>query len=404
MTWRDNLRESTFRGVPYLYQESERAGGRRLSLNEYPRQDTPYVEDLGRKAREWTLTAYVFGLDYMDRRDALIDALEKQGTGEWLHPREGSVWVQVDSYSLSESTKDGNLATFNVRFIESGKQGLPGAIDNTVHQVTVASKRVRQVVEQSLAENLDVTSGLTLETAVQTIEQASEALAQVNGVIDAAIAPVSQIAARIETIGIQAADLLRSPADLVASMADVQFSLYGAYNDIRSVLRIYDDLDSAFTFPSIAPETTATNTAINANQVQLSIATRAINVVAAAQVVADLTRTVDASSAQSPFESYGEVVALRDRFLTSLDSIGQAGDYSLYDAASALKISINAHLNNHGMRLPRVQYLRVRDPRPLLTIAYQLHGDAGTVDDLRRRNDLAQPIYVPAGQTLEYLQ
>lgn len=404
MSWRDNLREASFRGVSFLYQESERSGGRRLVVHEFPRRDAPDVEDLGRKARSWSLMAVLFGTDYMAQRDALIDALEKGGVAELSHPREGTLRVRVDSYTVSESTADGGSANIAMEFVESGPRTMPGRLKNTTQSAKRAGAALNEQVAEEAARELKPESGGALDSAVQSLQGAQASLSSVAAQLDAEIAPVSEISAAITGITDRAVDLLRSPADLVHSVAGIGFSLYGALGSVRGVLRMYEDLDTAFEFAPIVPDTTPTNRTINANQRALATVFRTVNTVAAVNALAELSQIVDATANESPFESYNQVERVRDRVLQALDQVALSVSYTLFDAIAALKIEFNEHLNNHGMRLPRVRSASSREPRPLLVLAYELTGSAENMDDLRVRNALAAPMYVSAGTELEYLQ
>lgn len=78
MSWRDQLRDGSFRGVPFKIQASRALVGRRGQVHEYPLRDKPYAEDLGRRARAFNVECFVLGADYMAQRDALIAALEER--------------------------------------------------------------------------------------------------------------------------------------------------------------------------------------------------------------------------------------------------------------------------------------------------------------------------------------
>ncbi len=70
MAWRDDLQGGSFRGVPFYTQHAGGKIGRRVQLVEYPLKDTPNSEDMGRKARSFSIEAFVLGADYMSARDA----------------------------------------------------------------------------------------------------------------------------------------------------------------------------------------------------------------------------------------------------------------------------------------------------------------------------------------------
>ena len=136
MAWRDELRSASFRGVPFQVEGGTLTFGRRLAVHEYPQREKPYVEDLGKKAREYRLDAFVIGPDYMDKRDALIAALETPGAGQLVHPYFGSVVVTVTGdITVTEMTDRGGMAQISTTFIEAGELNAPDVLTDTVAAV-----------------------------------------------------------------------------------------------------------------------------------------------------------------------------------------------------------------------------------------------------------------------------
>src|SRR6185437_9361631 len=122
MSWRDNLRPGSFRGVAFLIDTGVSTQiGRRGQLHEYPLRDLPWAEDLGRRARRFAVNCLVIGSDYMTARDQLIAALEARGPGTLVHPYYGTMRVSVvDAVEVREDTKDGGVARFRIPFAEAG--------------------------------------------------------------------------------------------------------------------------------------------------------------------------------------------------------------------------------------------------------------------------------------------
>lgn len=87
------LRPASFRGVPFdAFEEHSEAGGRRLVRHEFPLRDTPYAEDMGRKAGQWQVEAFVLRnrwADYEAARNRLRDALNEAGPGTLIHHSAG---------------------------------------------------------------------------------------------------------------------------------------------------------------------------------------------------------------------------------------------------------------------------------------------------------------------------
>ena len=82
------LRKASYNGVNFEVSNSNLKFGRRVVVHEYPQQDVPYGEDLGRATRIITMSAFIVGADYASRSKKLIEALEKPVTepGTLVHP------------------------------------------------------------------------------------------------------------------------------------------------------------------------------------------------------------------------------------------------------------------------------------------------------------------------------
>ena len=124
---KEQLRPASFRGVAFSVDAASATAGRRTALHEYPKQDTPYVEDLGRATREYQLTAIIVGADYIERTQSLMAALEESGAGKLVHPWLGelsAVPTQVGTVNFDSAL---GRATVNLTFIEAGELRFPGA-------------------------------------------------------------------------------------------------------------------------------------------------------------------------------------------------------------------------------------------------------------------------------------
>lgn len=148
----NNLREASFRGARFEVDEVEASGGRRVVLHEYPLRDTPYSEDLGRRAREFSVRGYIIQgrtYDYASARADVLKALEAYGPGELVHPWHGEVNVVVDDYRLRESMERGGLLELDIHFREAGQLANPTASADTAKRVASAASSARQALKNS---------------------------------------------------------------------------------------------------------------------------------------------------------------------------------------------------------------------------------------------------------------
>ena len=135
--WRAAYQPASFGGAGFKVEVDSQAGGRRNAVHEFPHQDTPWAEDMGRKARRWTIAAYVIGPNYTTARDALIAACEREGPLTLVHPLLGSVQANCDDYVSTERRELGGYAIIELRFVEAGQQ--PGTVVTADTQSQVGS-------------------------------------------------------------------------------------------------------------------------------------------------------------------------------------------------------------------------------------------------------------------------
>jgi hypothetical protein len=159
--WRDALLPAMFDGVPFFCDSGIRETGRRAVVHEYPKRDTPYAEDMGRRAIQYSVRGYViayvrdagFSLitpdasiqpvggfaaslymrDYRIARDFLQQRLDSPGAGVLQLPnmaRAGmgdilTLTAVCSGYRMTEEDRLGGFCVFDMTFVEYGLINLP---------------------------------------------------------------------------------------------------------------------------------------------------------------------------------------------------------------------------------------------------------------------------------------
>ena len=135
IAWRQYLKPAMFRGCRFYVETGVRESGRRIVNHEFPKRDVPYAEDMGRRAREFTVRGYciVYPSDtrfpddplkrknYLPARDALITALESDGPANLQLPLLGILNVAVQRYRVTEEERFGGYCVFDMTFTEYGQ-------------------------------------------------------------------------------------------------------------------------------------------------------------------------------------------------------------------------------------------------------------------------------------------
>jgi len=145
--WRDRYQTASFRGAVFHVETDARSSGRRVVLHEYPKRDDPYAEDMGRSARKFQVHGYLIGPNYLQQKDALIDALEADGPGTLRLPMPymgEDIDVMAGPYSITETREKGGMCIVEMDFVEYGTPGFTavasmvdtqGAINNAAQTV-----------------------------------------------------------------------------------------------------------------------------------------------------------------------------------------------------------------------------------------------------------------------------
>ena len=395
MTWRDQYQQGSYRGVPFLTESADGQFGRRNQVHEYPGRDVPYVEDLGKAAREFTIECLVLGANYMAARDQLIDAFEKPGPGTLVHPYRGTMQVSIKGKArIRESSRHGGSARITLSFVESGENLHPtqaadtqSVVNSRADAAIVAAASdfsatfstsgqpefVRAAAQSTATNSLD-----SLNSLVQKIPQAT---GQKTGFETA-------MATATETVG----DLVQNPSDLATSMTGligqvlgVAGSAQAAVDNLVEMAGFGDDL-------AAVPTTTATRRLEGTNQ----------------QAITDLTRqsaAVEAvrASSQTTYASRTDAIAARDTLAELLDDLAMTALDDTFIALAALRAGMAQDLTTRGAGLPDVIDYTPAITLPALVIAHQVHGDATREGEIVTRNHISHPGFVNGGQALEVL-
>lgn len=387
MAWRDELRTASFRGVRFHVEQGTIVAGRRLARHEYPQRDVPYLEDMGRKAREYKVEAYVIGADYMAARDELLAAVEKAGAGQLVHPWHGTLSVTVSDCQLTESTQHGGFAKFALTFIEAGQQMEPTTSIDTegVLDWQFASTKVALADDFDQAFSIDDLPEFAVQDALDSVNDLLEMPGMVLGEIGWIMSnPLSALNALLPQ---NLLDSLGNPLALargILTLVDRAGSVMGLFDYQRpQVMTAY---------------TTPTRVAQNANRSAIS---GLVQQAATARRIVDLAKSEPATLDDARI-ARSEIVQRADAVLLNEHTGPRAAD-----AILQLRTDAVAHFIRIQPSLPRLVSVTPQAVRPALVLAHEFHGDdwldAGREDELLGRNRVRHPGFVPAGQSLEFV-
>lgn len=393
--WAKSLRPASFRGVPFFVASADGAHGRRTARHEYPLRDLAYVEDLGRRTREFTIEAFVLGATYMAARDKLVDAIEQPGPGALVHPYRGEIKVVATDFRVRETTAEGGMARFTITFVETGENVYPEAEPLTGQRVGTAADTAVKATEEDFAKvfSVDGKPEFVSDSAVGQIENAITRMRVLSGRIAAATSPITKFSAQLDRIKTEVRNLIRVPGNLAADITGAIGALGGVARTPGSSLDAYRKTADTATSSTTVPTTTASRRQESANQ-------KAMNDLLAR------TATIEAARAatQITFESHEEAVAVRVDLADRLDTLMESCESDVvYQALEDLRVEVVRDVTTRGADLARTARYTPAATLPALALAYAVHGDAARADEIVARNNVRHPGFVPGGASLEVL-
>jgi prophage DNA circulation protein len=388
MAWRDNLRPATFRGIPFKVDVSSLTAGRRLARHEYPQRDTPYLEDMGRKAREYKVDAFIVGADYMAGRDQLLKAIEEAGPGQLVHPYHGTQQVTVSGEAqLTESTREGGMAKFSIVFVEAGRQEEPQTVTDTeavLNDQYTAS-------ETSFAD--DFAGQFSVKGKADFVVQ--DALDSTNKLLAMPAMALGNLSyLRANPLSALTAMLPENLSTSLGNPRSLALGILALVRGVKNVMSLFD-----FGLPPLGTSAaTPSRQAQSGNRLALA---------SLVQQAATARRIVDLGSSQP--STLDDARAARAEIVQRADAVLLATNTGQRAADAVVQLRTNAvlHFSRQTADLPRLVIVTPRAVLPAIVVAHDFYGDdwqsAGRDVDLIARNRVRHPGFVPAGQPLQLI-
>lgn len=387
MSWINSFRQARFRNASFFVPSAENSGGRRLAVNEFPKEEKPDVEDMGRKARRYNIEAYILGDEYFGPRDALIDALEKEGPGILVHPYRGNITVSVDSYFYRETVTEGRMVRFNITFVESGERDFPTSVVDTVKDVMLKKQTALDACKTALSR-------------VYSIAQVPYSISQ---------NAISTIDKGLDLIG-ESKRIVSSVSDFSRDLENAQGRVIQLAYDVVDLGQETVDLLSFGTLTSDDFPATAENSKdqfFEMKDMWDYVPEEQIILDSPADQYADFFQNVSIVNGLSmlaiiEYSNLEEAVELRDIAFKKLEEILiSISDDDLYISLYALRTAVARDSDVRGRSLPRLASFTPNVSLPAIVHSYSLYGTIDEEHDIIERNAVRHPGMVPGGIPLE---
>lgn len=401
MSWRDELLPCTYNGIPFYIDTESLDFGRRIQLNEYPFSDTPNSLNLGRKARKFTLNAYVIGDEYLAARNALLESIENTTVAGLLTlPTLAPVLVYpTDECQQVFNNKEGGRELFKLVFVEAGVNLFPSITDGTQIQSAIqAAESGIAIFEdfkgrfatggfpdfvggdaKSKVEDFTSVIGAAAKTGVATQNSYSDfnsTLTKFKASISADIAKTDVIGTGIKELTENLTNLYDNPSD--AYNAQKQLAKYGANYLPFNVTTIQDQQVEN-------NKNALVNLVVNNALVQLALTT-----------------------SRMAFDSRQDALATRDEVAALIRArlfvLGDQGNDMQFQTLTRMLEKMVNDINARSATLKNIEFVKTIDSIPAILFAYNNYGTADAESDVIKRNNIKRPLFIPPDSTLEVLK
>lgn len=437
MSFEDRLMAS-IRGVQFELDEVDGDIGRRAIPHAYPKREQGYTEDNGRVLLGERISGKVVGDNYYNRLLDVIDAINKPGPCEMIHPWFGVRKIQIGRGSYRLVNRTDGLAVFSFEVFEVGENLFPTSRTDTTTVVdddaalsqdaandafeqafdTSATKGVGDMVDQYLDDIDEFTRGLP--SLPSELREWTDRLQRTKDSIGKLLAYPGELAR--EAMGILE-DVKSVVKDPIRAL-DVYDSVSKRWDGLRAELavtgglsrNIVSEAGSASSVPQYASpqerEAVLANAAAFQRLVATSSAVSKSSALAAASVQYSLIDEVQTIASLSGAERLAiitgqQLVAKGNNLAAALAELAadavERGDSSLWRRLRKLRQSVLQDTKARAELLPQLSLVSPTATVPVALIAWQETGDTEKRNSIVRRNGLQNPSFILPSETIEVI-
>lgn len=141
-----------FNDIPFFIQNSNFSVGRKGVLHTFPFKETPYFEDMNRKAIEINVSAVLFGSNHLDVMNQLKTAAETNSKGELNIAELGILTVYIKKLNISHSFSENGVSNFALEFIEAGEFVYPEEVIDNLNSLIGNDAEIDNLVNQDFID------------------------------------------------------------------------------------------------------------------------------------------------------------------------------------------------------------------------------------------------------------
>lgn len=436
-TWQQSLSPASYGGIPFGVNGARTRAGRQNVVHVYPYRDDVWVEDQGKRARQFQINGFLIedslvygGGSVISQRESLLAICETPGTKTLIHPTFGVISkVNCLEIEISERKDMGRVFEFSMTLLISGERQFPGTAQSTGDVLTQTSNDLKTcskadfenaaaatvqygapVVNQASATGLDFFN--TVIGAVNTVNRVFNAISTLSGEFGRFFGSAnsgfsganlkSDQSATVESLlfaNVAAAAAVKAAGQTftaaAGNVADTESYGTAAVALIATAVATLSPQDALSSLAAMStfvgtasPTTSAVGQAVGQINTASSVYLRRLVIAAMGQVVS----TYQPSSQDDAQSVMSKVVGIIDaETLTAADS----GDDASYLALRSLRSAVVADLEARGASLAAIATFSFNQSLPALALANRIYRDPTRAAQLIQQVDPIHPAFMP---------
>lgn len=393
-SWQDRLRPASFRGIEFFIDGSQFTTGRRVANHEFPDRDLPYPEDTGKIGNTFRVNGHLLG-DYWETKRLLIEAVEKEGPGELIHPYFGTRFVQVGPVSFDEDNTEGQICNVTFLFYEAGDNRFPKNVDDKQALLEGAVSDALSKTKEDFDDKFSIAQlpGFAVDTARASVAAASEAFTNATKGVATTADGIADLAFSTRNLLAETDDLLQSPAKLSQRLLDSLSLLDDAISRVEDRFSAQKTMnDFGASDPAVIGDTPSRIQERNNKEAFDNFMKRASAI-----------KAIEHAS-ETDFSSLSEATEAREELSALIEAQSDTTDNDeLYQSLRDLNANLVEVLPDIDSDLPNIENVELDITRPSLVVVYDVFQDARGEQDLIDRNDIRHPGFIEGGTELEVL-
>ena len=380
MSLLNELHAGNFRGASFLIKTATTVGGRKQVKHEYPNSPRQKIEDLGFQPRNFKIKAIIAAdppnqpgaQSYLQKRNALLEALEVGGPGTLSHPYfSNSIEVVARPYTLIEDTTSLDKAEIDLEFDLSDRFTDPQPQSPSLSEINLQRQAVFSSVNAAIADNWVVSTADNFESAESKLNGFSDFVDSTTQTFNQDINEIDAFAQQLSDFSSDITQLIQNPDNLAESVVGIYSSTAGLYQTIDAAVQVFvrffnfgdDDVQKANTTPE--------RTERNRNDNLINGATQASYLA--------LTYEFAAQNEYTTVEDINNIQELmEDQYQKLVDTLESD---EVIDSLNDLRTLANSWLRQQRLNAAQLITVNVKQ-EPASVLGYRYYGDVDNFNEL----------------------